>query len=105
MYHNHYKDYLYLEDQRIFFPKECKVHKYDLFESQIKQLEELTELTCDETIFNSHIHVWSINTSKFNDKIIGNKKLIFLFEDENGEKFGCYLNTQIKNIYDKQKTK
>ena len=34
-------------------------------------------------------------TSVFEDKIIRKKQLLFLIEDEDGEKFGYYLNTEI----------
>ena len=35
------------------------------------------------------------NTSVFNDQINKRKNLIFLIEDEEGEKFGYYLNDEI----------
>ena len=44
----------------------------------------------------------------FNEKIIGKKQLIFVIEDEDGEIFGYYCNTQIIEEYGffscKQKT-
>ena len=38
-------------------------------------------------------------TSVFNERIIGKKQLVFLIEDEDGEKFGYYLNTEVIEKY------
>ena len=55
-------------------------------EQQKKQLEEWTNLKIGETIFDSDHDDWSINTSVFNDKIIGRKQLLFIIKDERNEK-------------------
>ena len=62
---------------------------------QIKQLEEWTGLSCGHIIFDSNRDNWSQETSVFNDRIMGKKQLTFLIEDEDGEIFGYYLNTQL----------
>ena len=33
-----------------------------------------------------------------NEKILGKKQLVFLIQDEDGEKFGAYLNQTIKSL-------
>ena len=68
-------------------------------EKQIQQLEEWTELQCSNLLFNSEIDEWNHLTSVLNERIIGKKQLVFLIEDEDGEKFGYYLNTEIIEEY------
>ena len=72
-----------------------KIINQILTDKNKKQLEEWTGLTCGEIIFHSEIDNWSQNISIFNDKINGKKQLVFLIEDEDGELFGYYLNTEI----------
>ena len=71
---------------------------------QKKQLEEWTSLKCYDILFDSNVDDWSEDTSVFNDRIIGNKQLTFLIEDEDGEKFGYYLNTQVVEEYSWRQT-
>ena len=71
----------------------------DLSDKQKKQLEEWTGLKCSGIVFDSNIDDWNTNTSEFNERIIGKKQLIFLIEDEDGEKFGYYLNTKMIERY------
>ena len=79
--------------------------RYNLNIQQKKQLEEWTSLKCGNIVFDSNIDDWSENTSVFNEKIIGRKQLTILIEDEEGEKFGYYLNTQVVEEYEaKQET-
>ena len=69
---------------------------------ELKQLEEWCELKCNKLLFDSNVDNWSKWTSVFNERIIGKKQLIFLIEDEDHELFGYYLNTKIKNNYNKK---
>ena len=83
-------------------PSDNKAMKQaNLTPSQVKQLEEWTSLKCADIVFDSDIDNWSKDTSVFNEKIIGKKQLVFLIEDEDGEKFGYYLNTKVIESYDK----
>ena len=70
-----------------------------LNETELKQLEEWTGLKCSEVIFDSNDDDWSKDTSVLNERIIGKKQLIFLIEDDRGEKFGYYLNTEVVEKY------
>ena len=49
-------------------------------------------------IFNSDEDYWN-NTSTLNEIIIGKKQLVFLIEDDNGERFGYYSNNSLQEIY------
>ena len=70
-----------------------------LKEKEQKQLEEWTGLKIGEIIFDSNIDDWKQNTSVLNEQIIGKKQLLFLVEDNEGEIFGYYLNSEIfKNV-------
>ena len=70
-----------------------------LSDFQKEQLEEWTGLKIDELLFDSTTDNWSPKTSILNEKIIGKRQLVFLIEDEDGEKFGSYLNTKIVEKY------
>ena len=69
---------------------------------QKKQLEEWTGLKCNEIVFDSYINNWSIRKSVFDKYIQGRKQLVFLINDNNGEIFGYYLNTEVKKEYNRQ---
>ena len=68
---------------------------------QRDQLEQWTSLRCSQIVFDSFNDNWSHETSVFDERIIGKSKLVFLIEDEEGEIFGYYLNTEVKNEYKK----
>ena len=75
---------------------------YNLTEDEMKQLEDWTSLKCGDILFDSDIDNWAINTSEFNDLLFGKKQLTFLIEEEDGEKFGYYLNTEMIERYTKE---
>jgi hypothetical protein len=52
-------------------------------------------LQCDEVLFDSNRDNWKHGKSVLNERIIGKKQVIFLIEDEDGERFGYYLNTEV----------
>ena len=54
-------------------------------EKEIDQLEEWTGLKCTDIIFDSNVDNWSVDTSVFNERIIGNKQMVFLIEDSKEE--------------------
>ena len=66
-----------------------------LTRSEIKQLEEWTGLKCGKIIFNSDIDNWDLGSTVFYDRIFGKKQLLFLIEEERGQKFGYYCNTEM----------
>ena len=76
----------------------------NLNENQVKQLEEWTGLSCSEIVFDTNVDDWSPHTTDFNERIIGKKQLVFVIEDEDGEIFGYYCNTQIFEEDDWQQT-
>ena len=92
------EDILFQNDKRIIARK-IQITPYYLSGPEKCQIEKWTGSGCEEVVFDSDIHNWSINTSVFDVKIIGRRQLVFVIEDERGEKFGYYLNTEIKNEY------
>ena len=90
-------EYLKKNDLENHFPKT----EYEMLtKHQQQQLEEWTSLKCGEIIFDSNVDDWSQETTVFAKRIIGKKQLVFLIEDEVGEIFGYYLNTEIIVKYD-----
>ena len=68
---------------------------WNLTLNQVRKLEEWTSLRCKTILFDSQTDNWSQNTSVFAQKLIKKKQLVFLIEDNEGEKFGYYLNTEL----------
>ena len=89
-----------LKQQKEEFEKD-KEKYFEKLESQKKQLEDWTGLKYGEVIFDSNKDNWSKDTSVFDDKIKGKRQLLFIIEDDHCEKFGYYLNTEVKNEYNK----
>ncbi|BFU25804.1 trichohyalin, putative [Entamoeba histolytica] len=67
-------------------------------EVYIKQLEELTEKRINNILFDSDKDNWNKNTSVFNQKIMNKEHLIIIIEDEDGNKFGGYVNSKIDKV-------
>ena len=68
----------------------------NLNDEEINQLEEWTNKKCEEVIFDSDIDGYpTMGSTTFTDRINGKGMLIFLIEDEKGQKFGGYINAII----------
>ena len=72
---------------------------YRISLNEMNQLEEWTGLKCRDVIFNTDGDEWDLNQCDLLERIIGRRQLIFLIEEENGEKFGYYLNSLIEEEY------
>ncbi|BFU26540.1 predicted protein [Entamoeba histolytica] len=64
----------------------------------IKQIEEWTEKRINNILFDSDIDNWKENTSVFDQRIMNKENLIIIIEDEEGNKFGGYVNSKIDKI-------
>ena len=58
-------------------------------------LEE-TKLEYEEVIFDSECCDWRQQNSTFDERIIGKQNLIFLIEDDKGNKFGGFISSKIE---------
>ncbi|BFU23760.1 trichohyalin, putative [Entamoeba histolytica] len=67
-------------------------------EVYIKQLEELTEKRINNILFDSDKDDWSKNTSVFDQRIMNKEHIIIIIEDEDGNKFGGYVNEKIDKV-------
>ena len=79
--------------------KQKRIERYETLDvknyielEEFLQFEDWTSKKIRKVLFDSTVDNWGKKTSIFNDKIIGKKQLIFLIEDEDGEKFGYYFN-------------
>ena len=66
--------------------------------SEINQIEEWTQLTFKEIIFDSNINSWEPNNSEFDTIVLNKQNLIFLFEDTENNLFGYIHSAKITNI-------
>ncbi|BFU25791.1 trichohyalin, putative [Entamoeba histolytica] len=71
-----------------------------MYKVYIKQLEELTEKRINNILFDSDKDNWNKNTSVFNQKIMNKEHIIIIIEDEDGNKFGGYVNSKIDKVDD-----
>ncbi|BFU22335.1 trichohyalin, putative [Entamoeba histolytica] len=69
-------------------------------EVYIKQIEEWTEKRINNILFDSDKDDWSKNTSVFEERIMNKEHIIIIIEDEEGNKFGGYVNSKIDKIND-----
>ncbi|BFU23740.1 trichohyalin, putative [Entamoeba histolytica] len=49
-------------------------------------------------LFDSDKDNWKVGTSVFDQRIINNKHIIIIIEDEEGNKFGGYVNSKIDKV-------
>ena len=77
-----------------FMKEDC-----NLTSNQVKQLEDWTQMKCSDVLFDSTVDDWSHGSNIFNKRITGQRRLMFLLENEDGEKYGYYLNTMVIEKY------
>ena len=78
-----------------------RIHKIQQKYQNQRWIENWSGLSMGDILFDSNNDDWNINTSVLNDRIIGKKQLLFIIEEEDGEKFGYYLNTPVIEKYGK----
>ena len=66
----------------------------------IKEIEQLTFSEFGEVLFDSDFCNWDQNSSTFDSHIFGKEKVVFVIEDEDGNVFGCYINSMINQRID-----
>ena len=99
-----FKDTSKIAPKHIYRPEDLiELSQYNLQQKQVKQIESWTGLKCGDVLFDSDSCNWSKDHSDLNNKIIGKKQIVFLIEDENGQKFGYYLNNKVIRNYMKVK--
>ena len=64
-------------------------------QNELKQLESWTSKKCGDVVFDSDKDNWNQNTSVFDSKVMNRSNLMFVIEDTNNNKFGCYLPVKI----------
>ncbi|EMD43647.1 Hypothetical protein EHI5A_116970 [Entamoeba histolytica KU27] len=65
---------------------------------EMKELEEWTEKRFGNILFDSDKDDWNKNTSVFDRRIMNKEHIIIIIEDENGNKFGGYINSKIDKV-------
>ncbi|BFU23929.1 TLD, putative [Entamoeba histolytica] len=66
---------------------------------EMRQIEEWTNRKVGNILFDSDIDNWNIKTSVFGERIKNKEHIIIIIEDEEGNKFGGYVNSKIDKIY------
>jgi len=87
-------------DKKIKQRKEIKIEEYNLTVLEKKQIEEWTGMEMKEVIFDSDNpeDKWSEDDRNLHEKIGGREQFVLIVEDTEGNKFGCYYNTEVKNV-------
>ncbi|BFU23275.1 predicted protein [Entamoeba histolytica] len=67
-------------------------------EEEIHQIEEWTERRINNIIFDSDKDNWKEDTSVFDQRIMNKEHIIIIIEDEEGNKFGGYVNSKIDKV-------
>ena len=63
---------------------------------EVQQIEQWTKKTCSELIYDSNRDGYPREgTSKFSEKVVKKENLLFIVEDEEGNKFGEYVQSKI----------
>ncbi|BFU23715.1 predicted protein [Entamoeba histolytica] len=65
---------------------------------EMLQLEEWTNRKVSNILFDSDIDDWNKNTSVFDQRIMNKEHIIIIIEDEEGNKFGGYVNSKINKV-------
>ncbi|BFU21524.1 predicted protein [Entamoeba histolytica] len=65
---------------------------------EMLQIEEWTERRINNILFDSDKDDWNVNTSVFNQRIMNKEHIIIIIEDEEGNKFGGYVNSKIDKV-------
>ncbi|BFU26688.1 hypothetical protein EHI2019_000811900 [Entamoeba histolytica] len=65
---------------------------------EIHQIEEWTEEEINSILFDSYYDDWNKNTSVFGERVMNKEHLIIIIEDEEGNKFGEYVNSKIDKV-------
>ncbi|BFU26111.1 trichohyalin, putative [Entamoeba histolytica] len=68
--------------------------------SYIKQIEEWTNRKVGNILFDSDVDDWKEDILIFDKRIINKEHIIILIEDEDGNKFGGYVNEKIDKVDD-----
>ncbi|GAB1218649.1 hypothetical protein ENUP19_0001G0017 [Entamoeba nuttalli] len=77
-------------------PKEVKYKDSEIISKhQINQLEEWTNRKIGNILFDSNIDSWKVNTSVFRERVMNKEHIIIIIDDEEGNKFGGYVNSKI----------
>ncbi|BFU24504.1 trichohyalin, putative [Entamoeba histolytica] len=69
-----------------------------MYKVYIKQIEEWTEKRVNNILFDSDKDDWKVNTSVFDQRIMNKEHIIIIIEDEEGNKFGGYVNSKIDRV-------
>ncbi|BFU24423.1 predicted protein [Entamoeba histolytica] len=69
-------------------------------QEEIRQIEEWTNRKVFNILFDSDIDNWSKDTSVFYQRIMNKEHIIIIIEDEDGNKFGGYVNSKIDEVND-----
>ncbi|BFU24873.1 predicted protein [Entamoeba histolytica] len=87
----HYSDYLERR-KRLSITREMSTVE------EIQRIEEWTERKVGNILFDSDIDDWNESTSVFGERIMNKEHLIIMIEDEEGNKFGGYVNEKINKV-------
>ncbi|BFU26664.1 predicted protein [Entamoeba histolytica] len=101
----HYSDYSERkkkreEERKIQEEERLRIMKGMSTMEEMLQIEEWTNRKIDNILFDSDIDNWKVGTSIFDERIMNKENIIIIIEDEEGNKFGGYVNSKINEVGD-----
>ncbi|BFU22001.1 predicted protein [Entamoeba histolytica] len=94
------------EERKIQEQERLRIMKGMNTMEEMIQLEEWTNRKVSNILFDSDKDNWNKDTSVFGERIMNKEHIIIIIEDEDGNKFGGYVNSKIDKvgyyIYDSQ---
>ena len=58
----------------------------------------MTELYCDELLFDSEICNWKMDTSTFDKHLFNKENIVLMIEDNENNLFGLFIESKLNSI-------
>ncbi|BFU21952.1 predicted protein [Entamoeba histolytica] len=88
------------QEERVRREPELRLQRKAMKETmeEMRQIEEWTNRKIGNIICESDVDNWNKDTSVFDQRIKNKEHIIFIIEDEDGNKFGGYVNEKIDKV-------
>ena len=88
-----------IQNEMKFFHYDMNLKEIGITMNESKQLEEWTGKRIGSILFDSNKHNWNTNTSVFESIMFGKSHFYVIIEDNDGNKFGGYVDAQVTSMH------